>query len=62
MRLNRKKFIEDQKLCKRIKEKYKPFGLDQELPKDLLDLCSSTSGELSKNLRVPSLRQSIIDT
>ena len=53
-RLNRKNVIEDQKLCKSIKEKYEPFGLEKELPKDLLDLCSSTNGELSKNLRVRS--------
>ena len=49
-RLNRKNFIEDQKLCKRIKEKYEPFGLEKELPKDLLDLCSSTNGELLINV------------
>ena len=52
--LNRKNFIEDQNLCKRIKEKYEPFGLEKELPSDLRDLCSSTDGELLKNLRVRS--------
>ena len=48
-RLNRRNFIADQKLCESVKEKYEPFGLEKEPPKDLLELCSSTNGELLKN-------------
>ena len=44
-RQHRKNFIEDQKLCSEINAKYKPFGLENGLPPDLLTLCASTNSE-----------------
>ena len=41
---NRKNMKMDSQLCKKISEKYLPFGLERTIPKNLLAFCTDLAG------------------